>query len=91
MSQNEPVNETPLKDMGQGLVANDQEYLTKEMENHEPIENDHQTVLIVSNFLDANPEFAEKYDYLVEWQATEDSSNHNFMAKFRLKPNYRQG
>jgi len=37
------------------------------MENKDPIQNDHQTVLIVANYLDANPEFAQKYDYLVEW------------------------
>jgi len=48
-------------------------------------------VEIVADYLDANPEFAKKYDYLVEWQMTEDESNSNFMAKFRLKPNGRQG
>ena len=45
----------------------------------------------MSNYLDVNPEFAEKYDYLVDWQATEDDSNNNFVAKFRLKPNMRKG
>ena len=43
--------------------------------------------MIVANFLDANPEFASKYEYTVEWQNTDDESNNNFMAKFRLKPN----
>lgn len=59
------------------------------MENKDPIDSDHQTVLIVANYLDANPEFAQKYDYLVEWQKTDDESNNNFIAKFRLKPHFR--
>jgi hypothetical protein len=59
MSNNEPVvEESPAKEVGQGLVESDAEYVSKEMENSEPIENDHQTVLIVANYLDANPEFA---------------------------------
>ena len=59
------------------------------MENKDPIENDHQTVLIVTNYLEENKEFAQKYDYLVEWQNTDDESNNNFVAKFRLKPQFR--
>ena len=61
------------------------------MENKDPIDNDHQTVLIVANWLDENPEFAEKFDYLVEWEYTDDESNNNFVAKFRLKPQFRAG
>lgn len=61
------VDESPSKEVGQGLVESEPEYVTQEMENKDPIQNDHQTVLIVANYLDANPEFARKYDYLVEW------------------------
>ena len=80
--------------MGSGLKneePEEPEYDSKEMQNENPIENDHQTVLVVANYLDQNQEFAAKYDYLVDWQNTDNESNNNFIAKFRLKPQFREG
>ena len=34
------------------------EYIEKEIPNDKKIENDHQTVLVVANYLDKNPEIA---------------------------------
>ena len=65
------------------------EYIEKEIPNDKKIDNDHQTVLVVANYLDKNPDIAQHYDYLVDWRSTSDESNQNFMAKFRLKPQFR--
>lgn len=65
------------------------EYIEKEIANDQKIENDHQTVLVVANYLDKNPEIAQYYEYLVDWRPTSDESSHNFHAKFRLKAQYR--
>jgi hypothetical protein len=66
------------------------EYIEKEIPNDKIIENDHQTVLVVANYLDKNPEIAQSYDYLVDWRNTSDESNENFLAKFRLKEQFRK-
>ena len=71
-------------------VDNLPEYIEKEITNDKKIENDHQTVLVVANYLDKNPETAQYYDYLVDWRSTNDGSSHNFHAKFRLKQQYRR-
>ena len=34
------------------------EYIEKEIANDQKIENDHQTVLVVANYLDKNPDIA---------------------------------
>jgi hypothetical protein len=60
------------------------EYIEKEILNDNIIENDHQTVLVVANYLDKNPELAHHYEYLVDWRNSSDE-NENFHAKFRLK------
>jgi hypothetical protein len=66
------------------------EYIEREISNDKKIENDHQTVLVVANYLDKNPETAQYYDYLVDWRSTNDGSSENFHAKFRLKQQYRR-
>jgi hypothetical protein len=66
------------------------EYIEKEILNDKKIENDHQTVLVVANYLDKNPDIAKYYDYLVDWRMTNDEQSHNFHAKFRLKPQFRR-
>jgi hypothetical protein len=72
------------------IVENLEEYIEKEVANDKKIENDHQTVLVVANYMDKNPQLAKYYDYLVDWRSTSDASNENFHAKFRLKPNFRR-
>jgi hypothetical protein len=84
MSYQEVVEDSPTKDMGSGLLEQP-ELVEKEMKSKSPIENDHQTVQIVQKYMEANPEFAKMYDYTVEWENTQDESNHNFIAKFKLK------
>ena len=66
------------------------EYIEKEISNDKKIENDHQTVLVVANYLDKNPDIAQYYDYLVDWRSTTDGNSQNFHAKFRLKQQYRR-
>lgn len=78
-------NETPAPK--KGVLP---EYIEKEIPNDKIIENDHQTVLVVANYLDKNPEIAQSYDYLVDWRNTSDESNENFLAKFRLKEQFRK-
>jgi hypothetical protein len=71
-------------------VLNLAEYIEKEISNDKKIENDHQTVLVVANYLDKNPDIAQYYEYLVDWRNVNDENSHNFHAKFRLKAQYRQ-
>lgn len=72
------------------MVLDLPEYIEKEIPNDKQIENDHQTVLVVANYLDKNPDVAQYYDYLVDWRHSPNEKSNNFFAKFRLKPQLRR-
>ena len=55
-SQAQGPSDTKIDQPPQTVVL--AEYIEKEIPNDKKIENDHQTVLVVANYLDKNPEIA---------------------------------